>query len=95
MGGRSELARGFLAWDRRDLTKKAMVSFEMIERVETGAEISGVETKRELIAIKATLEPEGIEFIDGAGALGVLHIKRCDAREGQVRRQLEGKRRHA
>lgn len=34
-------ARGFLAWDRRDLAKKAVVTTHTLERIETGAEISG------------------------------------------------------
>jgi hypothetical protein len=33
--------RGFLAWDRRDLAKKAVVPIYTLERIETGAEISG------------------------------------------------------
>jgi hypothetical protein len=31
----------FLAWDRRDLAKKAVVTIYTVERIETGADISG------------------------------------------------------
>jgi hypothetical protein len=31
-------ARGFLAWDRRDLAKKALATIYVVERIETGAE---------------------------------------------------------
>jgi DNA-binding XRE family transcriptional regulator len=40
-GPQIRAARGFLAWDRRDLAKKAVVTIYTIERIETGAEISG------------------------------------------------------
>jgi hypothetical protein len=80
-GRQIRAARGFLAWDRRDLAKKAVVTLYAIEHLETGAEISGAETKKALTAIKATLEAEGIEFTDGAGVLGVrLHLKKAKAR---------------
>jgi hypothetical protein len=34
-------ARAFLVWDRRDLSRKAVVSLGTIEQLETGTEISG------------------------------------------------------
>ena len=69
-------ARGFLAWDRRDLAKKAVVTVYTVERIETGSEISGTAMVKGLAAIKAALEAEGIEFMDDANAPGVrLHLK--------------------
>jgi hypothetical protein len=70
-------ARGFLAWDRRDLAKKAVVTIYTIERIETGAEISGTAMVTGVTAIKAALEAEGIEFTDDKGVPGVrLHPKK-------------------
>ena len=80
-GRQIRAARGFLAWDRRDLAKKAVVTLYTIERLETGAEISGTGMNKALTTLKATLEAEGIEFTDGAGVLGVrLHLKKGTAR---------------
>ena len=81
IGRQIRAARGFLAWDRRDLANKAVVTLYAIERLETGAEISGAGAKKALTAVTATLEAEGIEFTDGAGVLGVLlHLKKGKAR---------------
>jgi hypothetical protein len=67
-------ARGFLAWDRRDLANKAVVTIYTVERIETGTAISGTAMVKGLAAIKAALEAEGIEFMDDKGVLGVrLH----------------------
>jgi ribosome-binding protein aMBF1 (putative translation factor) len=71
-GKQVRAARGFLAWDRRDLAKKSAVTLYTIERIETGAEMTGAAMTKGLAAIKATLEAEGIEFTTNAGALGVL-----------------------
>jgi hypothetical protein len=80
-GTQIRAARGFLAWDRRDLAKKAVVTLYTIERLETGRELSGAATKKALAAVKATLEAEGIEFTNNAGVLGVLlHPKKHKAR---------------
>jgi hypothetical protein len=80
-GRQIRAARGFLAWDRRDLANKAVVTLYTIERLEIGAEVSGAAMNKALAAIKATLEAEGIEFTDGAGVLGVLlHPKKRKAR---------------
>ena len=80
IGRQIRAARGFLAWDRRDLANKAVVTLYAIERLETGAEISGAGAKKALTAVTATLEAEGIEFTDGAGVLGVLwHLKKGKA----------------
>jgi transcriptional regulator with XRE-family HTH domain len=70
-GSQIRAARGFLAWDRRDLAKKAVVTIYTVERIETGAEISGTAMVKGLTAIKAALEAEGIEFMDDAGVPGV------------------------
>jgi len=79
-GRQIRAARGFLAWDRRDLAQK-VVTLYTIERLETRAATSGAGTNKALTAIKATLEAEGIEFTDGAGVLGVLlHLKKGKAR---------------
>jgi hypothetical protein len=70
-------ARGFLAWDRRDLAKKAVVTIYTLERIETGAEISGTAMVKGFAAVKAALEAEGIEFTDDKGVPGVrLHPKK-------------------
>ncbi|MGB8548216.1 MAG: transcriptional regulator [Xanthobacteraceae bacterium] len=77
IGPQIRAARGFLAWDRRDLAKKAVVTIYTVERIETGAEISGTAMVKGLAAIKAALEAEGIEFMDDAGVPGVrLHPKK-------------------
>jgi hypothetical protein len=55
-GRQIRAARGFLAWDRRDLANKAVVTLYAIERLETGAEISGAGAKKALTAVTATLE---------------------------------------
>ena len=70
-GSQIRAARGFLAWDRRDLAKKAVVTIYTVERIETGADISGTAMAKGLAAIKAALEAEGIEFTDDKGVLGV------------------------
>jgi hypothetical protein len=76
-GKQIRAARGFLAWDRRDLAKNSVVTLYTIERLETGAAISGAAMTKGLAAIKATLEAEGIEFTNNAGVLGVsLHPKK-------------------
>jgi hypothetical protein len=68
---------GFLAWDRRDLAQKAVVTVYAIERIETDGEISGAAMTKALSAIRTTLEAQGIEFTDDAGAPGVrLHLKK-------------------
>ena len=80
-GRQIRAARGFLAWDRRDLAKNAAVTLYTIERLETGAEISGAAMNKGLVAIKTTLEAEGIEFTEGAGVVGVLlHLKKGKTR---------------
>jgi hypothetical protein len=71
-GTQIRAARGFLAWDRRDLAKKSVITLYTIERLETGAEMSGTAMTKGLAAVKATLEAAGIEFINNAGVLGVL-----------------------
>jgi hypothetical protein len=58
-GPQIRAARGFLAWDRRDLAKKAVVTIYTVERIETGAEISGTAMVKGLAAIKGALEAEG------------------------------------
>jgi transcriptional regulator with XRE-family HTH domain len=76
-GPQIRAARGFLAWDRRDLAKKAVVTIYTVERIETSAEISGTAMVKGLAAIKGALEAEGIEFIDDADAPGVrIHLKK-------------------
>jgi hypothetical protein len=76
-GRQIRAARGFLAWDRRDLAQKAVVTIYAIERIETDGEISGAAMSRALSAIRAALEAEGIEFTDDAGVPGVrLHMKK-------------------
>jgi hypothetical protein len=76
-GRQIRAARGFLAWDRRDLAKKAVVTIYIIERIETDGEISGTAMTKTVAAIKAALEAEGVEFTDGSGVQGVqLHSKK-------------------
>jgi hypothetical protein len=72
-GPQIRAARGFLAWDRRDLARKAIVTIYTVERLKTGADISGTAMANGLAAIKAALEAEGIEFTDDKGVLGVRH----------------------
>jgi hypothetical protein len=60
-----------LAWDRRDLAKKAVVTIYTVERLETDTEISGTAIVKGLDAIQAALEAEGFEFTDDKGVRGV------------------------
>ena len=69
-------ARAFLVWDRRDLSRKAVVPLAAIEHLEMGAKASGKTMMAALSAIQAALEAEGIEFTEDNGVLGVrLHPK--------------------
>ena len=80
-GRQIRAARGFLAWDRRDLAKKAVVALHIIERLETGAEMSNAAMNKALTAIKSTFEAEGIEFTSDASLLGVqLQMEKAKAR---------------
>jgi hypothetical protein len=45
-----------LAWDRRDLAKKAVVTIYTIERIETGGKLSGTAMVKGLSAIQPALE---------------------------------------
>jgi hypothetical protein len=80
-------ARAFLIWDRRDLSRKAVVPLGTIEQLETGTKISGAAMTSALSAVQAALEAEGIEFTEEDGVLGVrLHPK--PAR--QLRQEAKG-----
>lgn len=69
-------ARAFLVWDRRDLSRKAVVPLATIEQIESGTKISGAAMISALSAIQAALEAEGIELTEDDGVLGVrLHPK--------------------
>jgi hypothetical protein len=57
-------SRGFLCWDRRDLSRKSAVPLSTIERIETAAKITDALVSG-LSALQKALETEGIEFIDG------------------------------
>ena len=76
-------ARGFLAWDRRDLAEKAVVTIYMLEHIETGAEITDSAMVKGVAAIQAALEAEGI------GKLYVFDVARARAsptsRLGRIR----------
>jgi hypothetical protein len=78
-------ARAFLVWDRRDLSRKAVVPLGTIEQIETGSKISGSTMTSALSAARAALEAEGIEFTDDNGVLGLrLHPK--PAGKGKAKR---------
>ena len=80
-GRQIRAARGFLAWDRSDLAKKAVVALHIIERLEAGVEMSSAAMNKALTAIKSTFEAEGIEFTGDPTLLGVqLHVKKAKAR---------------
>jgi hypothetical protein len=69
-------ARAFLVWDRRDLSRKAVVPLGTIEQLGTGTKASGAAMTSALSAVQAALEAEGIEFTEDDGVLGVrLHPK--------------------
>jgi hypothetical protein len=70
-GTQIRAARGFLAWDRRDLARKAVVTIYTVEGLEMGTKISDTAMAKGLAAIKAALEAEGIEFADNGGVLSV------------------------
>ena len=62
---------------RRASPRKLSVTIYTVERIETGAEISGAAMVKGLAAIRAALEAEGIEFTDDKGVPGVrLHPKK-------------------
>ena len=71
-GKQIRAARGFLSLGSARPCQKSVVTLYIIERIETGAEMSGAAVTKGLAAIKATLEAEGIEFMSNAGVLGVL-----------------------
>jgi ribosome-binding protein aMBF1 (putative translation factor) len=76
-GRQIRAARGFLAWDRRDLAQKAVITVSTVERIETDGEIPRTTMSKALSAIRAALEAEGIEFTDEGGVPGVrLHLKK-------------------
>ena len=78
-------ARASLVWDRRDLSRKAVVPLGTIEQIETGSKISGSTMTSALSAVRAALEAEGIEFTDDNGVLGLrLHPK--PAGKGKAKR---------
>ena len=80
-GRQIRAARGFLAWDRRDLANKAVVALHIIERLEASAERTSAAMNKALTAIKATFEAEGIEFTSDASLLGVqLQMEKAKAR---------------
>jgi hypothetical protein len=77
-------ARAFLVWDRRDLSRKAIVPLAAIERLETGGKTSKAMLAA-LSAIQTTLEAQGIEFTDDRDVIGVrLHPK--PAGKGKAKR---------
>jgi transcriptional regulator with XRE-family HTH domain len=83
-GRQIRAARGFLAWDRRDLAQKAVVTNYTLKRIETGMEISGAAMTKALSSINAALEAEGIEFTEDAGVPGLrLHTKKKAPSKGK------------
>ena len=75
-GRQIRAARAFLIWDRRDLSRNAVMSLAAIELIESGANVSGKAMVSAVSAIQAALEAEGIEFTDDNGIEGVrLHPK--------------------
>ena len=70
-GRQIRAARGYLAWDRRDLAQKAVVTVYTVERIETDGEIPRTTMSKAPSAVRAALEAEGIEVTDDAGVPGV------------------------
>jgi hypothetical protein len=78
-GRQIRAARAFLIWDRRDLSRNAVMSLATIEFVESSADVSGKAMVSAVSAIQAALEAEGIEFTDDDGIEGVrLHPKAAE-----------------
>jgi len=66
-------ARGFLSWTARDLAEKAGVSFSTVRRIEDAQGTSV--RKRNLDAIRETLERHGIFFVRADfGASGMIFV---------------------
>ncbi len=65
---RIRTARACLVWDRRDLSRKAVVPLGTIEQLETGTKVSGTAMTSTLATVKAAREAEGIEFTGGRRA---------------------------
>jgi len=61
-------ARGMLNWTVRDLAERSGVHRNTVTRIETSATIDGYA----VLAIKATLEKAGIEFIGTPEQPGVV-----------------------
>jgi hypothetical protein len=76
-GSQIRAARGFLCWDRGDLANASITPLRIVEEIETADHLNGHLFTKELSAIRAALEAEGIEFIENESAPGVrLHQMR-------------------
>jgi ribosome-binding protein aMBF1 (putative translation factor) len=56
-------ARAILGWSVRDLAMRAFVSIAAVNLIE-GADVLPIENRRQLAAVRATLEAAGIEFLE-------------------------------
>ena len=73
-GQQIRAARGILAWDRRDLARKAIVTIYTVERIERGTGISDAAKAKGLTAIKTALEVILPSFFEGKS---VIHGSRA------------------
>jgi transcriptional regulator with XRE-family HTH domain len=65
-GAQIRAARGFLNWSVRDLSQRCGVSDSAISRAERNDGAVGMQS-RNLDAVRAAFEANGIEFLDATG----------------------------
>ena len=64
-GAQMRAARALLKWSARVLSENSGVSYAAVQRAEQADEMPNMQA-RNLAAIKATFEANGIEFVDGS-----------------------------
>jgi hypothetical protein len=83
LGSQVRAARAFVGWTTRALATKAAVRTFKVEWIEGEGKIAAKDL-RDLVAIQATLEEGGIEFIDNDGVPGVrLHPSKKKQKRGR------------
>jgi transcriptional regulator with XRE-family HTH domain len=75
-GAQIRAARGLLGWTRHELARLAVVSDATVYGLETAR--GTIANKSTLVAVQATLEAAGIEFLDGPAPGLRLHPKSGD-----------------
>jgi len=63
-GAQVRAARAMLGWTTRDLARRAIVSIATVQLIENAGGTSSA-SREALAAVQATLQAEGIEFLEG------------------------------